>query len=87
MFGAIVRHSRGVLREQGFEVRAQEPHIIVETDFEDAGSKAFGRLFDYISGNNQSRTGIDMTSPVEQKALGKKIDMNAPVGQQRSNNS
>jgi len=77
-----------VLREQDFEVREYEPHIVAETlvdgDFDKAGNKAFSRLFKYISGNNKSRQKIEMTAPVAQGAGSEKIDMTSPVGQQEA---
>lgn len=77
------------LTEQSFELRRYEPHLIAETvvdgDFDEAGSKAFSRLFKYISGNNQSREEVKMTAPVGQGAASEKIDMTSPVGQQREN--
>ena len=76
---------RVLLKEDNLEVRQYEPHIVaetvVDTEFEDAGSEAFGRLFKYISGNNQSEQEIAMTAPVGQVAEGQEIDMTAPVGQ------
>jgi hypothetical protein len=78
------------LKEENLEVRLYEPHIVAETvvdkEFEDAGSEAFGRLFKYISGNNQAQQEIAMTAPVGQVAEGQEIesqeiDMTAPVGQ------
>lgn len=78
-----------VLEEQNFEVRNYEPHVVAETlvngDFDKAGSKAFSRLFDYISGNNTSSQKIAMTAPVAQEAESEKIDMTSPVGQQQVN--
>ncbi len=48
---------KAVLKEQSFEVREYEPHILAETivdgDFDNAGSKAFSRLFKYISGTHR----------------------------------
>jgi len=80
-----------VLKEADFELRKYEPHILAETiidgDFEDAGSEAFGRLFKYIDGNNQSRQKVAMTSPVGQAATSQKIDMTSPVGQKKENGS
>lgn len=71
-----------------FEVRDYEPHILAETlidsTLEDAGNKAFRRLFNYISGANHSRSSIAMTAPVSQEAKGEKISMTAPVSQQPS---
>jgi effector-binding domain-containing protein len=75
-------------KEGKFEVRDYSPHILAETivegDLEDAGSNAFNRLFQYISGNNQIQAKVDMTAPVSQKSESKKIAMTAPVGQQRT---
>jgi effector-binding domain-containing protein len=77
------------LKEQSFELRRYEPHLIAETvvdgDFDEVGSKAFSRLFKYISGNNQSREEVKMIGPVGQGAASEKIDMTSPVGQQREN--
>lgn len=71
-----------------FELRDYEPHIVAETlvdgTLEDAGNKAFRRLFDYISGANRSRSSLAMTAPVSQESAGEKISMTAPVSQQRS---
>jgi hypothetical protein len=79
-----------VLKEQNFELRSYEPHILAETrvdgDFDEAGGKAFGRLFKYISGDNKAREEVQMTTPVSQEAAGKEISMTSPVGQQRENN-
>lgn len=78
---------RVVLKEDRFEVRDYKPHIVAETlvdgDFEDAGNEAFGRLFKYISGNNQSRQKVEMTAPVGQSAESQKINMTSPVGQKQ----
>lgn len=80
-----------VLKDQDFEVRDYAPHILAETvvdgKFSNAGNKAFGRLFKYISGDNTSQQKIEMTSPVAQKAESEKIDMTSPVGQQRVNDN
>ena len=78
-----------MLKEEGFELRAYEAHILAETivdgDFEEAGNDAFGRLFGYISGNNKSREKIPMTSPVGQADVNQKIAMTSPVGQKQEN--
>ncbi|GAM11105.1 heme-binding-like protein At3g10130, chloroplastic [Geobacter sp. OR-1] len=78
-----------VIKASGiFEVRDYEPHILAETlvdgTLEDAGNKAFRRLFNYISGANRSRSSIAMTAPVSQESSGEKITMTAPVSQQAS---
>jgi hypothetical protein len=76
-----------VKRDGHFEMRDYDSHILAETlvdgDMEDAGNKAFRKLFRYISGRNQSRNKIAMTAPVSQSASGEKIAMTAPVGQKR----
>lgn len=86
---AIEEASYKALKTSGaFELREYAPHIVAETvvegDLEGAGSKAFRRLFRYISGDNRSRGKIAMTAPVSQEQKGEKIRMTAPVGQQRA---
>lgn len=75
-----------VLKDDSFEVRHYEPHVLAETivegDFDQAGNRAFRRLFQYISGNNTARQKIAMTAPVSQEAESEKIRMTAPVSQQ-----
>lgn len=85
---AIEEATYVVLKSEGkFEVREYAPHVLAETlvegDLENAGSRAFQKLFRYISGDNVSRTKVAMTTPVSQKPAGEKIQMTAPVGQQR----
>lgn len=74
-------------KEDSFELREYEPHILAETqvdgEFEDAGNEAFGRLFKYISGNNKQQQKVAMTSPVGQESTSQKIEMTSPVGQQK----
>jgi effector-binding domain-containing protein len=74
-----------ISKAENFELRDYPSYIVAETEvegtLEDAGDKAFNRLFDYISGENQSRDKIAMTSPVTQKPSSEKIAMTAPVGQ------
>ena len=57
-----------VSRDRNYEIREYAPHVIAETvvegTLEDAGNKAFNRLFAYISGKNRSRGKIAMTAPV-----------------------
>lgn len=75
-----------VVEEGAFELRDYAPQIlaevIVDGNLKDAGNKAFGLLFRYISGNNRSRTKIAMTAPVSQEFRSQKIEMTPPVGQQ-----
>jgi hypothetical protein len=76
-----------VVKDEKFEVRDYSAHVLAETlvdgDLEKAGSKAFDRLFRYISGDNQSRNKVAMTAPVSQERAREKIKMTAPVSQQR----
>ncbi|MEN6332553.1 MAG: heme-binding protein [Smithella sp.] len=85
---AIEEAAYNVLKkDNNFEIRDYAPHILAETvvegDLEEAGNKAFKRLFRYISGENRSRHKVAMTAPVSQERKGEKITMTAPVGQQR----
>jgi effector-binding domain-containing protein len=74
-------------KDNKFEIRDYAPYILAETivegDLEEAGNKAFNRLFRYISGDNRSRKKVAMTAPVSQQPMGEKIKMTAPVGQRR----
>ena len=86
---AIEEAAYKVLKTSGkFEIREYAPHILAETvvdgDLEEAGNKAFRRLFNYISGANRSRAKVAMTAPVSQEKAGEKISMTAPVVQQRA---
>ncbi|NBW80903.1 heme-binding protein [bacterium] len=72
-----------------FMVRSYGPLLVAQTEvdesFDDAGSRAFRILADYIFGNNSSRTKIEMTAPVvQQKREPEKISMTAPVIQEKS---
>jgi effector-binding domain-containing protein len=73
-------------KDNSFEIRDYKPHvlaeIIVEGNIEEAGNKAFNRLFRYISGENHSSNEIKMTAPVSQEPRGEKIKMTAPVSLQ-----
>jgi len=75
-------------RDGAFEIRDYAPHVVAETlvegTLEEAGNKAFNRLFRYISGGNRSREKVAMTAPVSQQPQGEKIAMTAPVAQQRA---
>ena len=84
---AIEEASYTVERKQGrFELRDYAPQTVAETVvdgcLEDAGNRAFNRLFRYIAGDNQSRAQIAMTAPVGQERSGEKIAMTAPVLQE-----
>lgn len=72
---AIEEASYQVVKTEGpFELRDYAPHIVAQTlvdsEFEEAGSKAFRRLFRYISGDNRSQTKLPMTAPVRQQKSG-----------------
>lgn len=79
-----------VKKEGAFEMRDYASHILAETvvdgNLEDASGKAFKKLFNYISGNNQSRNKVAMTAPVSQSPAREKIAMTAPVGQRSVGN-
>lgn len=74
-----------VQRTGNCEIREYPPSVVAETlvsgNLVDAGNKAFGRLFDYISGNNRTQGKIAMTTPVSQRPASERIAMTAPVGQ------
>jgi hypothetical protein len=76
-----------IMKEESFELRQYEPHVIAETmvegDFDKAGNEGFRRLFKYISGENQKKQSIAMTAPVSQDAGSEKIAMTAPVSQEQ----
>ena len=83
-----------VLKEDKFEIREYAPKIIAQVkvygDFDDASSKGFKILADYIFGNNESIDGnsrIEMTAPVEMEAVSQKIDMTTPVLTEGNNNT
>ena len=63
-----------------YQVRDYPALAVVATPMDDGQRAAFGRLFDYISGENQGETKIAMTAPVLQSAEeGTEIAMTAPV--------
>ena len=77
---------RLILKVDKFEIREYSPKIIAQIevfgDFDDASSKGFKILADYIFGNNKSNDGnsrIEMTAPVEMEPLPQKINMAKPV--------
>ncbi|MEM7213263.1 MAG: heme-binding protein [Pseudomonadota bacterium] len=63
-----------------YQVRDYPVLAVVATPMDDGQSAAFGRLFDYISGDNKGETKIAMTAPVLQSTeAGTEIAMTAPV--------
>jgi hypothetical protein len=75
-----------VLEKHGdFEVRQYEAHVEAETtvaaDFDHAGSIAFHRLYDYISGHNRRQESIAMAAPVNQRVGAAPPVVTAPARQ------
>ena len=69
-----------ILEEGEFQIREYEPKIIaqvvIDGDFEEASSKGFKLLADYIFGNNileGDSQKISMTAPVEMSPLTEKF--------------
>ena len=70
-----------------FELRQYRPlivaEVLVEGDLDEASSKGFRLIADYIFGNNRAPTGanekIAMTAPVTVEPMDNKIAMTAPV--------
>ena len=70
----------------GVEYRHYESYLVAETlvaaeSRDDAATKGFRRLFAYISGANTERAEMNMTAPVQQQQVGRKIAMTTPVQQ------
>ncbi len=75
-----------IAQHAAFELRRYPEHLVanihVEGTFDSAGSVAFGALFGYISGENESAESIAMTAPVvQQQGSGQSISMTSPVTQ------
>ena len=78
-------------QSESFELRQYHPLIIAEVqvdgDLDEASSKGFRLIADYIFGSNRATTGasakIAMTAPVTVEPMDK-IDMTAPVTYQLS---
>ncbi len=68
-----------------FELRDYGALVVATTPMNDGSGAAFGRLFDYISGENAGARDIAMTAPVldTEGAGGAEIEMTAPVLQGR----
>jgi len=80
-------------KKADYEVRRYESFIVAETtqpgNPAEAMSSGFNKLFQYISGDNVSRSKIKMTAPVlrSSKDEGQKIPMTAPVLKQEQEGS
>ena len=82
-----------LFQEGNLEIREYEPRIIAHVktigDFDDASSKGFKMLADFIFGNNtinNTSKKISMTAPVSTSLSSKKISMTAPVIAENNNN-
>ena len=80
-------------KDNNLEIREYAPKILaqvsVKGDFDEASSKGFKLLADFIFGNNISADGsskIDMTAPVVMEPLSQIINMTAPVVTEGNNN-
>ncbi|MBN8430949.1 heme-binding protein [Microbulbifer salipaludis] len=75
-----------------FELRTYQPRIVAEVvvsgAMDEASSRGFRLLANYIFGNNTARSGgsqkIDMTAPVGMEPQSEKISMTAPVSMQEN---
>lgn len=86
---AIEEPKYDVIQTDGsFEIRKYAPILIAETfvdgDMDEASSKGFRLIADFIFGNNQvtdsnASSKITMTAPVTAEPVSKKIAMTAPV--------
>ena len=69
--------------DDNYELRLYQPMVIAETyvegDFNEAGDRAFRRLFGYISSDNASSSKIAMTAPVIANQTGSDISKNIGV--------
>ncbi len=81
-----------ILKNGNFEIREYKPkvlaQVIVMGDFDEASSKGFRLLADYIFGNNQGvdeNSKVKMTAPVIVEPISKVIEMTAPVLTERGN--
>ena len=82
-----------LFQEENLEIREYEPRIIAHVkangDFDDASSKGFKMLADFIFGNNtinNTSQKISMTAPVSASISSKTISMTAPVIAENNNN-
>jgi hypothetical protein len=60
--------------------------VTVDGDHNEATSKGFRLLADYIFGNNITNNKMEMTAPVTQQATSTKMEMTIPVSQEKTEN-
>lgn len=79
-----------VEKKEHYEIRQYGPVLVAETkidsDFSNAGNKAFEILAGYIFGKNVPNEKIAMTAPVNQAPVAEKIATTAPVTQSKNAN-
>lgn len=78
-------------KDGNIELRDYESLIVAETpvsgSLEQAGNTAFRKLFNYIAGNNRSRSSTSTPAGNKVGAEGEKIPMTAPVSQHGTGSS
>lgn len=79
-------------KKNGYEIREYAPYILAQTtvtgSYDEATSKGFRIIADYIFGNNTKKESIAMTTPVlEKDAVSEKIAMTTPVLETESENN
>jgi SOUL heme-binding protein len=91
IFGVVTVEEAGyeVVKDNGrIQIRQYKPMVVAQTEvdsnFKDASSQAFNRLFKYISGHNKKQQKISMTAPVIREPKAEEIAMTAPVFQKKS---
>lgn len=71
------------LTENEFEIRDYESYILAETnvvgEFDDAGERAFNRLYWFISGDNLPCEKKSRAMPISLRSKSEKIKMTSPV--------
>ena len=93
-YGMAIEEPAYTVTEQAapFELRTYQPKIVAEVvvsgSMDEASSKGFRLLANYIFGNNAASSGgsekIQMTAPVGMEPRSEKIRMTAPVSMQES---
>lgn len=77
------------LTENKFEIRDYESYILAETivegEFDDAGERAFNRLYWFISGDNLPCEEKSRAMPISLRSKSEKIKMTSPVVLQSGN--